>query len=380
MDVGNMVTNEKLLIYPYNLQFSPMLRHESLLNGYEISCLVSPNGWGFTGKDAGIADQGPDIGIFVSSDFEKSLDLCDTVMFIESYFPLDFEKIIFSKIKMAIKSRKNIICLLQLKSDVIKEIESLCDCGGLYFKYFNGTQNILPEDISFENESIEEINTPVIFVIGVAERTNKFEIQLTLREKISKLGYKISQIGTRSYCEMMGFHSLPSFMYKSDISEVNKVLMFNRFIKKIEEIEEPDIIIIGVPGGIMPFNRLFTNRFGLLAFEISQAISPDIVISSLLYEDYKADGFEVFANSIKYKLGFDVDFFNIANTQFDWTRAYEEHILSHISINSRYIDDKIKGYCKSKIPVFNILNHDDSIKITNFTIDKFIEYGSVKIV
>jgi peptide maturation system protein (TIGR04066 family) len=375
-----MVTNERLLIYPYNIQFSPILRHKSLLKRYEISCLVSPNGWGFTGKDAGIADNGPDIGMTVSSNFEDSLGLCDTVAFIDSYFPLDFKKNIFSKIKMAIKSKKNIICFLQLETDIVAELECICRYEGVYFKYYGRTQDVLADNIHIESENIEEIITPVIFVIGLAQRTNKFEIQLALREKILDLGYKISQVGTRTYCDMMGFHSFPSFMLESNISEVNKILMFNRFIKRIEETENPDIIIIGVPGGIIPYNSTYTNKFGILAFEISQAILPDFVIFSMLYEEYKVDNFEFYNNSIKYKLGFNIDIFNISNAQFDWVRAYEEKRISHISLDYKAISKKNKSYSQSNIPVLNILDESDSDKMAKLLIEKLSEYGNVEIV
>lgn len=375
-----MEKNERLLIYPYNMEFTPVLRHRSLLAGYEISCLVSPNGWGFTGKDAGIADRGPDIGILVSWDFEKSLDLCDTVMIVESHLHFDFEKYIFNKIKLATKLKKNIICSLKLNEDVIKEISSMCNCEGVYFKYFDETQNVIPEEIAIDNESIEEINTPVILTVGIAEKTNKFEIQLALRDKIQKLGYKISQIGTRSYCEMMGFHSFPLFMYGNAISDVNKVSMFNRFIKKIEKTEEPDVIIIGVPGGIMPFNRKITNKFGLLAFEISQAVVPDVVIASLLYENSKPEGFDEYTNLFKYKLGFEVDFFNITNMQFDWLRANEEYVKSYISLDYKFIDEKKVKYSSNIIPVLNILNEDDSNYMADKTIEKLTGYADVQIV
>lgn len=376
-----MKENEKLLIYPYNMRITPVLRHKSLLSGYDVSCLVSPNGWGFTGKDAGIADRGPDIGITVSSDFEKALDLCDTVMIVESHLTIDFEKYIFNKIKTAVRSKKkNIICSLKLDRDAIKEISSMCNCEGVYFKYFDGTQNVLPEEIAIYNESIEEIDTPIILVTGIAERTNKFEIQLTLREEIQNSGYRISQVGSRSYCEIMGFHPFPSFMYGNAISDVNKVLMFNRFIKKIEKTEEPDIIIIGIPGGIMPLNKEFTNKFGLVAFEISQAVAPDVVIASLLYEDYKPEGFDTYTNLIKYRLGFEVDFFNIANMQFDWKRANQEHVKSYTSLDYKFIDEKKKNFTKDKIPVFNILNKDDSHNMVYLTIQKLTGYGNVQVV
>lgn len=374
------IKKEKLLIYPYNMEIAPVLRHRSLLTDYEISCLVSPNGWGFTGKDAGVADYGSEIGITVSADFEKSLELCDTVMIVESHLPFDFDKNIFGKIRMAVKSKKNIICILKLRDETAEEISVLCNDEKVYFKYLNKSPNILLEEISFDRENIEKIVTPIILVNGTAERTNKFEIQLALRENIFKQGYKISQIGSRCYCEMLGFHSFPSFMYRSDISEVNKVLMFNRYLKKIEETEEPDILIIGVPGGIMPFNMEFTNKFGLLSYEIAQAVEPDVVISSLLYEDYKIEGFEAYANSIKYKLGFDVDFFNITNIQFDWIRALEEHVMSYISLDYKFIDEKKMNYSSNEIPVFNILNNDDSSKIAEQTIKKLTGYADVQIV
>lgn len=376
----NMKKNERLLIYPYNLEFTSVLRHRSLLCGYEISSLVSPSGWGFTGKDAGIADRGSNIGILVTADFEKSLQLCDTVMIVESHLPFDFEKYIFNKIKLAVKAKKNIICTLKLDRKTIEEITSMCNCEGVYFKHFNGTQNFLLEEIDIDNESIEEIETPIILTIGIAEKTSKFEIQLALREKIQKLGYKISQIGTRSYCEMMGFHPFPSFMYGNTISDVNKVLMFNRFIKKIEKSEKPDIIIIGVPGGIMPFNKKFTNKFGLLTFEVSNAVVPDIVIASLLYEDYKSEGFEMYANLIKYKLGFEVDFFNIANMQFDWRKANQEHVKAYTSLDYSFIDEKKKKYSSNKIPVINILNENDSDYMVNQIIEKLSVYGDVQII
>lgn len=375
-----MEKNERLLIYPYDMEFTPVLRHRSLLTEYDISCLVSPNGWGFTGKDAGIADRGPDIGITVSSDFEKALDLCDTVMIVESHLPFDFQKYIFKKIIFAVKSKKNIICSLSLNKEAIEKISSMCNCEGVYFKYFDGNQSFLSEDIVIEDESIEEIDIPVILTVGIDEKTNKFEIQLALRDKIQKSGYKVSQIGTRPYCEMMGFHPFPSFMYGNSISDVNKVLMFNRYIKKIENTEEPDVIIIGVPGGVMPYNRMITNKFGLLAFEVSQAVIPDVVIASLLYEDCKPEGFDEYTNLFKYKLGFEVDFFNISNMQFDWLKANEEYVKSYISLDYKFIDEKKTNFTKNKIPVFNILNEDDSDTIVKQTIDKLIGYADVQIV
>jgi peptide maturation system protein (TIGR04066 family) len=131
-----------------------------------------------------------------------------------------------------------------------------------------------------EDDLTLDIDTPVIFVLGTGERTNKFEIQLALRENMMKMGYKASQVGTREYCELLGFHSFPRFMFGNGISEISKIASFNRFIKSLERDECPDVIIIGVPRGIMPFNNRLPNGYGILAYEVSQAVTPDSTVYS----------------------------------------------------------------------------------------------------
>ncbi|WP_050814132.1 hypothetical protein [Clostridium sp. BNL1100] len=123
----------------------------------------------------------------------------------------------------------------------------------------------------------------------------------------------------------------------------------------------------------------FTNKFGLFAFEISQDVAPDVVIASLLYEDYKLEGFDTYTNLFKYKLGFEVDFFNITNMKFDWLRANEEYVSSYISLDYKFIDEKKTKFTKNKIPVFNILNKDDSDTIAKQTIEKLTGYADVQI-
>jgi hypothetical protein len=48
---------------------------------------------------------------------------------------------------------------------------------------------------------------------------------------------------------------------------------------------------------------------------ISQAVIPDFSVVSVYYEDYETKYFDMLSKSIRYKLGFEVDCFNIANNQ-----------------------------------------------------------------
>ncbi|MGN2368809.1 TIGR04066 family peptide maturation system protein [Clostridium cagae] len=367
-----MKNEYKTMIYPFDVEFTPLLRHSKLVDKCNILHVISPNGWGITGKDAGCEDNGQPIGIIVEKDFDKGLEDCDTVFFADSSIKVDFYQYIYPKIIKAAENSKNIICTIKLENEVIDNISNICNKNNTFFKYFTDTYD------SVKIPSIQKIypiNTPVIFVAGLGERTHKFEIQLNIRENLQRMGYKVSQVGTRNYCELMGFHSFPKFMYSKSITESEKVTLFNHYIKSIEKKEKPDIIVIGIPGGTMPFNYELTNRFGILAYEVSQAVIPDAVVLSTLYENYTPEFFELLSKSFKYKFGYNIDCFNIANASLNIPISKLEGILQYITMDSKFINEKKKNYSKLESPVYNILDTDDAKSMSDFLVNKLMEYG-----
>jgi peptide maturation system protein (TIGR04066 family) len=365
-----MNSKEKLLIYPFDIQSSPIVRHANLMDNYELAGIVAPNGWGFSSKDAGYVDGGECIGINVNSSFNELIDTVDTVLFMESYNKLDINKLVYSKIQVAADKGKNIICTLNLEDELFKEINEKCISKGKYLKYFSPSKGLNICSDMCDLESLLEITVPVVFVLGAAERTQKFEIQLSLRENLIEAGYKVSQVGSRHYCEMLGIHSFPDFMYSTCLSETKKIILFNNYIKKIELEEQPDILVIGIPGGLMPFNKEFNNNFGIFAYEISQAILPDIAIFSTLYGDYLPVYFEKIALSIRYKLGFETDFFNLSNNIFDFKGSKMLRSIQYLTVDSELVDVKKQNFKNNKIPVTNILNREDAKTLADNVIKK----------
>ncbi|AEY65014.1 TIGR04066 family peptide maturation system protein [Clostridium sp. BNL1100] len=373
--------NQKVLIYPYDSGFTPLLRHKQFLDSFEITSLVSPGGWGLTGRDAGDADKSGRIGINVTADFDEALELCDIVMIVDSEKYLDFQKYMMPKVFSAVDHGKDIIITTQLRDADFNTISKKCKEAGVNFKYFN-----YPEEhrkfpvINVENEFLYNINTPVVFVLGIGERTSKFEIQLSLREKFCNEGYRVSQIGTRGYCELLGFHSFPEFMFNGTFPETNKIVFFNHLIKKIEDEEHPDVIIIGIPGGIMPFNNRLTNKFGILAYEVSQALPSDSAIFSCHYAEYDNNYFKGLSDLVKYKLGFEVSCYNISNVMFDWTNSKQENKIIYTTLDSTFIGEKIIKYAESDLPVFNAQNTDSAGNMSEHIINKLADYGNAQCV
>lgn len=372
-----MKSKYKSIIYPFDVEAIPLIRHNNLIDNYDIVQAVSPSGWGFDDKDACCADNGISTGIIVNSDFDKALEVCDTVFFINSSTKIDFDRLIYPKIIKAAQNSKNIICTIKLESNVVSEISKICADKNTSWKYFENTCNNIKTPTI---ERIYKINTPVIFVTGIGERTHKFEMQLNLKENLKKTGYRVSQIGTRHYCELMGFHSFPKFMYSKEISESEKIILFNHYIRNIEIKENPEIIIIGVPGGTMPFSYEFTNRFGVLAYEVSQAVLPDAVVLSTLYNDYTSEYFELISKSYRYKFGYEIDCYNICNLLLDFTASKREEELKYLTLDCQFINEKKKNHSSLDTPVFNILDTDDAQSMSNFLVNKLIGYGQSQII
>ncbi|KHD13715.1 TIGR04066 family peptide maturation system protein [Clostridium butyricum] len=373
-----MSIKEKVLIYPFDREFMPMLRSSSFNDKYEVIGLVSPNGWGVNGKNAGYLDLGEDLCIKISKDFFSLIDECDTVIFNKSNISLDFDKFIKPKLNSCIEKNKNIICTIFLEKEVCDYISEKCISSNKYFKYYDIESMI--GNYECDVEYIHKFNTPVIFVLGMSECTNKFYIQLQLRDIYKKTGYKIAQIGSKHYCEMLDFHSMPVFMYSSNIADYKKIVMFNHYLKNIEVTENPDLIIIGVPGGLFPINDQFTNKFGIMAYEIARAVTPDAVVLSTLYEKYNSKFFNEVCTVVRYRFGADVDCCNISNMKFDWSTSSQNNLLSYTMIDSKVIDNMKDTLTSASVPIYNCLNNKDIKTMADYIIEKLSSYSDIETV
>lgn len=371
---------KKAIVYPFDQESLPVLRHRECIAGYEITGLVLLERHRTEEYDKLLNCDPRFPGIVIGNRLDALLDSCDTVIIPETCIPGGFEKELYADMRYIMERGKNIVCLTGMDEPCINGLLALSAQKGVSFEHYSKSRNNPYQfNESIHEESILDINTPVIFVLGLAERTNKFEIQLSLRNEFRKMGYKVGQIGSRHYCELLGFQSFPGFMFDTGLTEAGKVVRFNRFVKEIENQQAPDVIIVGVPGGIMPFNARHTNRFGILAYETAQAITPDAAVLSVLYEDYKPDFFKELSTSVRYKLGFEIDCYNLANTQVDWVDTVFRNTLSYIKIAPEFIDGK-KYQDGLETPVYNVLNGEDPCKMAKYLVDRISEDEEMMII
>lgn len=213
----------------------------------------------------------------------------------------------------------------------------------------------------------QKICIPVIFVAGITPYTEKFHVQLALRKHLLNDGYKVSQIGSKSYSILFGFHSYPSFM-SDTLDNTEKILLFRKYVKYIEKQEQPDIIVIGIPGGIMSINRKHHFDFGMTAYMISHAVEPDYVIMSMLYsQNYTEEQLEEINQTCIHKFNWRIGSFHLSNSLLD-PASLKSEIVKFIKIGNKKYLNKVEG-------LYDLMNPIDMDKMYEDMISKLTSYN-----
>lgn len=331
----------KIALYPYDISNLYLLLYKNLLSfeAEDSFICIAPSGWGYADEDAGYK-VGIDTGIPVISDFEEAIRDVDTLLITESIFPIS-DKDIMRKIKSALDKGIEVIVIRAGGASFADELNTMARKNnnlGLYM----GNGFDIQKDAESKNLGMDEVPAPIILVIGAGERCCKFDIQLELRNTLLENGYAVSQIGSKQCSELFGFHSFPQFMLdNSEYKESEKITGFNKYIQLLYRKENPDVIIIGVPGGVFPFDKEFHNNFGITNFLVSNAVLPDYVIFASLYIDSLKEYLEEVKNRIANKYGYDVDRTFVSNYALDYAASKSENALSYITCKTSAIKNKM---------------------------------------
>ncbi len=367
----------RMLVFPYGHDCEPIIRHADMLDGcYKISALVSPCGWGFAGKNIEI---GKDGGILtVHETFEEVTEAFDS-LFIPPFETVAeaVENRIIEKVIQMIPRLSHVFCVAQLTNANLERLKEGCchapnPCDFVDFCEYKRIESYGLKIPSERYPSLQLIDTPVVVVAGMWEKTDKFEVSLSLRERFLRDGYRVSQIGSRNGCEMLGFHSFPGFMLQKDLDGTVKIPCFNLWIQQIVKREQPDVVLITVPGAAQDFNEQFTRGFGLLYYEIFQAVVPDELVMCTFYIHEGEKFLEDISQSCRYKLGVPVDVFHISNLIIDVNESEEHSRIVTNCIYREIVSETVsKGFGDSSIPVVNGLDPEECDRMYEVLLEKF---------
>lgn len=275
---------KKLLVFPSDFENINLLRNLDMIDTYKSIVVLSLNGSGQIGKNLSVIDKGSPTKITIQSEdiLENELLKCDDLLLLKSNFILNFENEIFPIITKAISLNKRILCNFLMPDEYWQRIASYDNIIAPNRLIYLQRPNPLPEVIG--NTAIYEFETPIVFISGLNERTDKLFSLLSIRRHLSDIGYKTSCIISNGCGELINAHSYPSYMFEP-INEAQKIVLLNEYIKSIEQEERPDIILISIPGAAMPYNFKNTNYFGVQNFLVGKAAPPDVVVCCVNYAE-----------------------------------------------------------------------------------------------
>ncbi len=308
------------VVYPYNREFTPFLRYSNV--EFENLKLVSPPSWGLDKKDASYADGGSFLGIDVSSCLDCTYEA--DVLIVPQYPENKSIDEIVSKLLSSFKERNKKIYYL------VSEYNRITDDMK---KYICETRNEIPLEMNLQ-PNIEFIDTPVLIICGVMENLNKLDIQLVLHDYLSNKGYRVSNITSKDCNPFVPFKKYPDFMFDDSIKYEDKVLLFNSYVREIIKKENPHLVVIQIPGGIMPYSKYINNHFGFFANIIFNAVTPDYTCVSLPCSKIDDDYLSLLSDIFHYRFNADIDSFHMSNCYI------EEKKGSNLRLNQVIYDIK----------------------------------------
>lgn len=335
-----------LLIYPFCDEFAEFIRCQDALEEYDRLIPVAPKSFGLDGEDASICDGGDPLNINISSDFEVGIEQADAVFL--GYVEKNISKQNYmEKIHIALNRKKKVYITKELR-------EHLGDFDGIqYTEVLEYGKEKTQEELT---ENLLPIPVPVIMVFGIGNYCNKFGIQLKLREYFQRRGYRVLGFGTKSYSKLFAVEALPQFLFENMNNEI-KIRKFNAYIYRRVKREKPDVVVIGIPGGIMQINPFKFREFGESAFIISNAVKADLSVLSMYKQDFNHEFIEKLINLCNYKYNFPVRYINIANTNLNISSEDKREYYTTV-LSQHIVENVLKELHYEDVFFFNALNED----------------------
>lgn len=156
------------------------------------------------------------------------------------------------------------------------------------------------------------VNTPVIAIAGLGQNCGKFECALELKEYVDSLGYQCVALSGNSLAQYSGMELLPEFLFDDEVAYPTKILRFNRWIYALCKEKNPDLLLLEIPGGIMPLSAKDTNFFAEIPLVISNAVDIDMGILAAYYINAPLDFLDNIAQFCRQKFNLSIKAFYVA--------------------------------------------------------------------
>lgn len=353
---------KKLAIYPFIYEHRELIMYSDYMKNYQLAACVTLNKVEtecFMREFKGLPE------IIISEEFEKAIKVCDTVLCLFSSDILLKKEKYIEKIEQALQSGKEILLSRECNDYLGLEKKDGISILGKYDGngYISETKQV---------EYIRNIEIPAIGIMGLGRFCNKFCTESEVYEFFRKSGYKILHFGSKEYVPLYGGKLIPEFVFDRSIPVTTRIIKWNQYLFDTCNREQPDLVIVGMPGGIMPLNNKILNDYGEIPFILSSGIKIDVgILCSFFYDQVDEKYFNEYKNYCKYKMNCSADFIVMSNSSCRFNLDSQESILEYLHYENDISNNTIiMGKEKNPLRVYNILDTNGREKLLSEIYDQ----------
>ncbi|MBU5425173.1 hypothetical protein KQI41_02010 [Tissierella pigra] len=308
-----MIDKKRYLFYPYSHKDYGLVK-VLLLYSEDID-ITAPYGTGLVNKDISYVVNRGELGKVVQAIEPIEYSNYDTLI-ISSHINLELCK---DELLLIIdRCKKEKIEIVYLGKN--EEIKTILREYELYISYDLEDINHIEKVTARYKELNLPIyipKVPVVYVGGLIETIDSFDISLRLKLELEKLDYNVALITKEADGKLFGSHFYPDgFMGNNEFPE-NQIMLLNRLVQAIDYVEKPDIIIMDIPKGMMRYSDSFYNSFGIYTYMIAQTLPPDYFILTIPYIMADREYIDNINQYFKNLVGKNIDTINITNSIHD---------------------------------------------------------------
>lgn len=163
-------------------------------------------------------------------------------------------------------------------------------------KIFNPRLNI--EDVARGHFLFEAVDVPVIGIFGTQAHHDTFRVQLKLFKELTRMGYKVGQIGTERYADLfnLDFVFPTDLADKLDMSEQHYTSYLSYKLHELHRTKRSDLFLFSTRSTIIPDDIYRPNLSLFQSINLLMGLKPDasiLIVDACDPDDYIRDAIEV---------------------------------------------------------------------------------------
>ncbi len=368
-DLNNI---KRAAIYPYNKEMHSLVRFRELLN-FEIVGIADPIAKGYVGKDAGEAIGIPPVDIRIQPRFQEILKEADTLIlgYVDELSRITKKNVLRESIEKAIDANLNVFSFLSVYQKDLRDLIEKARKKNLWIYSPDIHQNDLLK--ALQSHDYPAVDVPVIGVFGTSAQQGKFTVQLVLKSKLIKEGYKVGQIGTEHHSQLFGMDVAFPTGYASPLQfPIQLHAPYLDF--KMREVcanKKPDLMLVGAQSGSIPYDVQEPGNHTLTTLAFMLGTKPDaniLVVNSVDDGEYIRDTM----NTLKAITKGPVLCLAMSDKEKHIRAAYGRTLISPRQMSKEEIRKKL-AYLENRfeIPAVEIVSEEGQQRMVDLIISYF---------